>query len=108
MKPIRQGGSGTMTPVATARSGPADTPAGPGAVPSRRSVLGAASPAAGAALLGACGQAAGPSGSVGKQGLFRTKTVLRYQSYKNPEELAVFQQGVQRWAERIGNVEVQT
>ena len=34
--------------------------------------------------------------------------MLRYQSYKNPEELAVFQQGVQRWTERVGNVEVQT
>ena len=34
--------------------------------------------------------------------------MLRYQSYKNPEELAVFQQGVQRWVERVGNVEVQT
>src|SRR5690242_8902922 len=72
----------------------------------RRRVLGAGVAGAGI-LLAACGQS-GSATSASKPVLFKEHTVLRYQSYKNPEELAVFQQGVQRWAERVGNVEVQT
>src|SRR5690349_3013464 len=73
----------------------------------RRRVLGGGVAGAGVLLAAACGQAGGAS-SAPKPALFKEHTVLRYQSYKNPEELAVFQQGVQRWAERVGNVEVQT
>jgi multiple sugar transport system substrate-binding protein len=60
-----------------------------------------------AGVLAACAPA-GPAPGAAGPALFKERTVLRYQSYKNPEELAVFQQGVQRWAERVGNVEVQT
>jgi len=75
--------------------------------PTRRTIVRGAAALAGMGILAACGQAAG-GGSAGAKGLFKEHTVLRYQSYKNPEELTVFQQGVQRWAERVGNVEVQT
>jgi multiple sugar transport system substrate-binding protein len=60
-----------------------------------------------AGVLAACSPAGPAPGPAGRT-LFGERTVLRYQSYKNPEELAVFQQGVRRWAERVGNVEVQT
>src|SRR5438093_9357354 len=74
---------------------------------SRRAIFAALAAGGAAGVLAACGQgAAAPGGA--KPGLFKERTVLRYQSYKNPEELAVFQQGVQRWVERVGNVEVQT
>jgi multiple sugar transport system substrate-binding protein len=63
--------------------------------------------ASGAGVLAACARGGTPAAG-GRSALFKERTVLRYQSYKNPEELAVFLQGVQRWAERVGNVEVQT
>jgi len=43
-----------------------------------------------------------------RENIFKEKTVLLYQSYKNPEELAVFLQAVDRWVERTPNVEVRT
>lgn len=73
----------------------------------RRGVARGAAALAGLGVLSACGQAGGSPGAA-RPALFKERTVLRYQSYKNPEELAVFQQGVQRWVERVGNVEVQT
>jgi multiple sugar transport system substrate-binding protein len=74
----------------------------------RRDMIGqAVLGASGAGVLAACARAGAPAAG-GRPALFKERTVLRYQSYKNPEELAVFLQGVQRWAERAGNVEVQT
>lgn len=74
----------------------------------RRGLARGASALTASGVLAACGQAGGAGGTDAKPALFKERTVLRYQSYKNPEELAVFQQGVQRWVERVRNVEVQT
>lgn len=57
------------------------------------------------AVLAACGSA---GATPAKPATFKERTTLLYQSYKNPEELAVFQSAVQRWTERVGNVEVKT
>jgi multiple sugar transport system substrate-binding protein len=76
----------------------------------RRQVFGRLGPLlAGSALLGtgaAC--APGGGGPAGRPNAFRERTTLSYQSYKNPEELAVFLQAVEGWAQRVGNVEVKT
>jgi multiple sugar transport system substrate-binding protein len=56
-------------------------------------------------VLAACGPAGGPGA---KPNAFQERVTLHYQSYKNPEELAVFMQAVERWTQRVGNVEVKT
>jgi multiple sugar transport system substrate-binding protein len=75
----------------------------------RRGFLGRAAPglAGGGALaaLAACGPA---GGAPARPNAFKERVTLHYQSYKNPEELAVFLQAVDAWAQRVGNVEVKT
>jgi multiple sugar transport system substrate-binding protein len=61
-----------------------------------------------AALAAACARVGAPGPGEKREGIFKEKTVLLYQSYKNPEELAVFLQAVDRWVERTPNVEVRT
>ena len=56
-------------------------------------------------VLAACGQSAG---TATRPNEFRERVTLSYQSYKNPEELAVFLQAVENWAQKVGNVEVKT
>ena len=77
------------------------------AVTRRRFLERAALAAAGSSVLAACGQA-GTGGSPASANVFKERVTLQYQSYKNPEELAVFLQAVEGWAQRVGNVEVKT
>lgn len=72
----------------------------------RRAFISCAVPAmASVGVLAACGQA---GGTPAKPSAFKERVTLHYQSYKNPEELAVFLQSVGGWAQKVGNVEVKT
>src|SRR6266542_259846 len=71
----------------------------------RRTTVASLAELASGGILAACGQA---GATRARSNAFREGVTLNYQSYKNPEELAVFLQAVERWSQKVGNVEVKT
>jgi multiple sugar transport system substrate-binding protein len=71
----------------------------------RRVLVGLAAAASAGGVLASCDRM---GATPDKASVFKERVTLHYQSYKNPEELAVFMQAVDGWAQRVGNVEVKT